>query len=195
MRGEVLAPFERRRQFGDGGLSGGDSGGGRRMQQPVLQRIGARDGCGRTEPLQQRGAAEEIEIQRVRMMPDCGGRLAGGRQAVPGPADSCQRELVDRMERVVPVDTLLDACVPHHEYAEGEDERQPGGEHDRRKRLARENGIRETGGAGDERRQPPPRNALRQAPLHGGAPGVRGGPFLVVRDHPHAFRASMLSRQ
>ena len=129
------------------------------------------------------------------MMFDCGGRLAGRRQPVPGPADSCQRELVDRVERVVPLDTLIDARVPHHENGEGEQERQPGGEHDSGKGLAREKRIHETGGPGDERRQPPARDALRQPPFHFGAPGVRGGPFLVVRDHPRAFRASMLSRQ
>ena len=40
-----------------------------------------------------------------------------------------------------------------------------------------------------------PRDARRQASSDRGATGVRGGPLLVVRDHPRAFRAPMLSRQ
>ena len=128
-------------------------------------------------------------------MLDCRGRLAGRCQPVPGPADSRQRELVDRVERVVPVDTLLDARVPHHQHGEGGKERHPGGEHGSGKGPAREEGVRETGGPGNERRQPPSGDALRQAAFHRSAPGVRRGPLFVVRDHPRAFRAPMLSRQ
>ena len=129
------------------------------------------------------------------MMLDGSGRLARRCQPVPGPADSRYRELVDRVERVVPVDTLLDARVPHHQRGEDGNERHPGGEHGSGKEPSREEGVGETSSPGDERGQPPSGDALRQAPFHGRAPGVRRGPLFVVRDHPRLFRAPMLSRQ
>ena len=121
--------------------------------------------------------------------------LDPGQPVLPGPADPRNRELVDGVERVVPVDTLLDARVPHHQHGEDGEERHPGGEHGSGKRLAREKGVRETGSAGNERGQPPSGEVLRQAAFHGSVPGVRRGPLFVVRDHPRAFRAPMLSRQ
>ena len=125
MRGEVLSPVERRCQFGHRDLprreSAGDAG---RSSQSCSVSAPASGRC-RAEPLQQRRPAEQIEILRVRMMLDFRGRLVGRRQPIPGPADSRQRELVDRVERVVPVDTFLDARVPHHQHGEDEQEREP----------------------------------------------------------------------
>ena len=79
VRREVLAPFERRRQFGDRALPGRDGGRRAGCSSQCCRASAPASGRRRAEPLQQRGAAEEIEVERVRMMLDGGGRLAGGR--------------------------------------------------------------------------------------------------------------------
>ncbi len=119
-------------------------------------------GGGGTEPLEERRATEEIQVERVGVIGqiDASGSVAV-RQGVPVARATRQRAHVDEAQRVVPGHTLVDACVPRDENPKGDEQRERHDERQRR-RAAGEGPDQERRG-GEERRQPQPRDERRAA--------------------------------
>jgi hypothetical protein len=196
VRRECLPPVERRRELGDCRLARGDLARRGRVEQPAVHGVSACRGRGGTEPLDQRGAPEQIQVERVGMMLQAAGGFLGGRQAVPRAIDARECELVDREQRFVPLGAVLDARMPDHEPGEGEQQHDPRDQESRRKRRrARVRRIDDRESAGNERRQPQARDAFGRAPFRGGVCRMCRGSLLVMRDHARALCALMFSRR
>jgi hypothetical protein len=117
----------------------------------LLQRSSACRGRGGPQPLQQRGAAEQIEVLRIGVVLDIRRRIVGGRQSIPGTSDARERVKIDGPQRLVPGDPLLDLRMPDDQHQEDQQEHEA-----RDQRRGRERpgaGHDEKRDAGNDRRE------------------------------------------
>ena len=192
VRRQVFAPFDRCRQFDHRQLAFGDLDRRRRAEHPALERQGPGRGGRGTEPLQQRRPAEQIEVVRVWVTLDAGGRVGRGRQSIPGPANPRQRVEIHGAQGIVPGDPLLHARMPDDQHREDQQQREPTGQRGGREGAGARDG--EQRDARNDGRQAQTRDAGGDDRFRIPASRVRGHLPLVVGDHA-GFRASMLRRQ
>ncbi len=175
----------------------------RRMEQPGGQRRPASRRGGGTQPLKERRASEEIEIERERMLFACELRRdVTLRQQIPVARDARQRARVDEAQRIVPRDALLDPRLPEHAHAEGGVESR-GGHERRRGRAAPERPDRDRGRE-EKRHEPEAGYPLRHAAfrlacvpvaLRVVRVGDRFAAHHAARSTPAGLRAWMFRRQ
>ena len=149
VRLELQPPVIERGELRHRGLSRDDLGARRGVKQPRRERRASASGRRRTEPLEERRAAEEIQIDRVRVIGqiDAGRSVAVG-QGVPVARAARQRAHVDEAQRVVPRHTLVYARMPRDEDPEHDEEqrmRRRAAAASRRGRASRPEGPRRRG--------------------------------------------------
>jgi hypothetical protein len=175
VRGELLTPVVHRRELRHGSLPDANDIRLRGRQQPGCQLRASTGGRRGPEPLKQRGAAEQIEVERERVMGHINGRrCVGRRQIIPAPLDSGERALAGDAQRVVPRGALFHARVPDdqpakHREEEGRDA-EPQGIRAARQRPDQPRGRSEKHG------EPHARDATRAAELGVAAAAVLRGP-------------------
>ena len=192
--GELLAPFLERRELGNRGLPGSNDIRRSAGQQPFGKALAATGGGRGTKPLEERRPAEQIQVQRIRVMDDVERRGSIPRRKIlPAPLEPGARMLAGHPQGLVPRRTLLDARMPYDEPAE--DREEPGSPAARHGSAPRAT-IQATERDGQEKhRQPDPRYAHRSLPFGVAVGGVLPRARLVLRAHELRFLAPMLSRQ
>ena len=164
VRLELQPPVIERRELSHRGLSRDDLRARRRVQQPCRERRASTNGRRRPEPLEERGAAEEIQVERVGVIGQVdAGRSVRVRQAVPVARAARQGPHVDEPQRVVPRHALVHTGMPRDEDPEHDEEQERDDE--RQRRGAARQRPHEHGRRDEECRQPQPRDRFRELRL------------------------------
>ena len=122
---QVIAPVVEGRQFLDGPLAPRDLRCRRGPQQPAGQRHAAERRRRRPHPLEDRRAAEDVEIDRVGVTVHVDPRRRRcGRKVVPPALQPRRAACRDGTQRLEPLRPGVDARVNHHQHAEDREEQE-----------------------------------------------------------------------